>query len=182
MTQPDPRPQTRPAPAGGAEFTNSLTNPEHFDHFIAGAVTAGAGKTTFRNNTGQTLEISSVRLTAGTAPTGAALIVDVNAAGTSVFTAGNRPKLAIGATSGSATPDAPVITVAPNALITVDVDQVGSTVAGSDLAIVVEAVRTPLGGIPWQQLRDGYDRPSVRDAELLPVDINTDAEQAAPAV
>lgn len=33
------------------------------------------------------------------------------------------------------------------------------------------------GGIPWQQLRDGYQRPLVRKAELLPIDVNTDAEQ-----
>lgn len=37
------------------------------------------------------------------------------------------------------------------------------------------------GGYTWQQLRDGAVRPLIRQAELLPVDVNTDAEQAAPA-
>lgn len=36
------------------------------------------------------------------------------------------------------------------------------------------------GGISWQQLRDGYQRPLIRQAELLPVDVNSDLEQEAP--
>lgn len=38
------------------------------------------------------------------------------------------------------------------------------------------------GGIPWQDLRDGAVRKNIREAELLPVDVNTDAEQLAPPV
>ncbi len=44
-----------------------------------------------------------------------------------------------------------------------------STVAGGKAhwdALTTEAVAT--GGIPWQDLRDGYDRPNVREGELLP--------------
>lgn len=50
-------------------------------------------------------------------------------------------------------------------------------------ALTTEAVAT--GGIAWQDLRDGYERPNVREAELLPVDVNrtdVDVEQAAPPV
>jgi len=38
----------------------------------------------------------------------------------------------------------------------------------------------PDGGIPWQDLRDGAQRKSLRTAELLPVDVNGDREQEPP--
>lgn len=173
MTTPfDPRPETRPAPAGGPAYDASLVTPEQFSQTLTGAQSTGTGKATFRNTTGDTLEITAVSLHAGTAPTGAALIVDVNANGTSVFTAGGRPQIAAGATDGSAAPNVAADTVAPNQTITVDIDQVGSTVAGSDLTVVVEAIRVPTGGISWKDLRDGYVAPNIREAELLPLDVN----------
>lgn len=36
------------------------------------------------------------------------------------------------------------------------------------------------GGIDWRELRDGYQRPVIRQAELLPVDVNGDLEQEPP--
>lgn len=178
--QPDPRPSSRPEPAGGPKFWASLEAPEIFSTTLAGAVTVGAGKATFTNTTGETLQISNVRLHAGTAPAGADLIVDVNAAGASVFSAAGRPRLVAGSADGSAVPDVNPATVAPNEQITVDVDQVGSGTAGSDLTITVEGVKVGTGGFAWQQLRDGLVRTPIRNAELLPVDVNADAEQAAP--
>lgn len=173
MTAPfDPRPETRPAPAGGPAYDASLVTPEQFSQTLAGAQTTGTGKATFTNTTGDTLEITKVTLHAGTAPVGQALIVDVNANGASVFTAANRPKIADGATDGSAVPDVEADTVAPNQTITVDVDQVGSGTAGSDLTVVVEAIRVPTGAIDWKELRDGYEAPNIREAELLPLDVN----------
>lgn len=47
-------------------------------------------------------------------------------------------------------------------------------------ALTTPAVAT--GGIPWQDIRDGAVVPVIRQAELLPVDVNGDGEQAAPAV
>jgi len=84
-----------------------------------------------------TLTIVKVKLVVKTAPTGAAIIVDVNKAGTTIFTnQANRPTIAIGATSGdSGTPD--VTALAEDDKITVDIDQVGSTVAGANLTVEV---------------------------------------------
>lgn len=81
------------------------------------------------------LTIIKAKLVAKTAPTGADLIVDINKNGTTIFTTqANRPKITDGSTSGdSGTPD--VTTLAQNDKITVDIDQVGSTVAGADLMI-----------------------------------------------
>lgn len=45
------------------------------------------------------------------------------------------------------------------------------------------ALTTPqlaTNGISWQDLRDGLVRTQIRNAELLPVDVNTDAEQTKP--
>lgn len=166
---------TQPDPAGGPHFDASLTMPLRFRHAIAGAVTTGNAKATFQNVTGNTLRILEVTLAAGTAPTGADLIVDVNTAGVSEFTAATRPRIVAGQKTGSAKPiDDPAsqALVAPGQSITVDVDQIGSTVAGSDLEIVVIASEYATGGHHWKELRDGYTRPVIRQAELLPVDVN----------
>jgi hypothetical protein len=92
------------------------------------------------NDSGRTLTITSVRASVGTAPTGASVIVDVHLNGTTIFTTqGNRPTISPGAfTSGSATPD--VTSVAAGDYLTIDIDQVGSTVAGAYLTVQVTAV------------------------------------------
>lgn len=101
----------------------------------SGALTVAAGVNRFYLDRAYTL--TSVRVGVGTAPTGATLIVDVNKNGTTVYgTQANRPTVAIGAnaaTGGAAS----VNSFAAGDYITVDVDQIGSTVAGSDLTVVV---------------------------------------------
>jgi hypothetical protein len=84
-----------------------------------------------------TLTITKVKLVVKTAPTGAAIIVDVNKNGTTIFTTqANRPQIAIGATTGdSGTPD--VTSLAEGDKLTIDIDQVGSGTAGADLTIEV---------------------------------------------
>lgn len=81
--------------------------------------------------------ISAVRASVGTAPTGAALIVDVHKNGTTIFTTqANRPQIAVSTnTDVSGTPD--VTALAVGDYLTVDVDQIGSTVPGSDLVVTV---------------------------------------------
>lgn len=82
--------------------------------------------------------ISSVRASCGTAPTGASLKVDVNKNGTTIFTnQANRPEIAIGTNTDTSVPD--VTALSEGDYLTFDIDQVGSTVAGSDLVIQVVA-------------------------------------------
>lgn len=73
-----------------------------------------------------------------TAPTGAAAIFDVNLSGTTIFTTqANRPTVAIGALQDLAS--VPDVTAGPaGGYLTVDVDQIGSTVAGADAVILIE--------------------------------------------
>ena len=81
--------------------------------------------------------IRSVTTAVTTAPTGAALICDVNVAGTTVFTTqANRPSIAAsGFSDNSAAIEAG--TFAAGDVISVDVDQVGSSVAGANLSVLV---------------------------------------------
>jgi hypothetical protein len=88
------------------------------------------------------LTIVKAKVVVKTAPTGATLIVDVNKAGTTIFTTqANRPTIAIGATQAdSGTPD--VTSLAEGDKLTIDIDQVGSTIAGADLTVEVVCNQT----------------------------------------
>ncbi len=86
------------------------------------------------------IEVVSVRAAVGTAPTGAALLLDVNKDGTTIFTTqANRPTIAISGTetaAGGATPDAQADYAAEQTL-SLDIDQIGSSVAGADLTVTI---------------------------------------------
>ncbi len=104
------------------------------------ALTTGTGKITFRmpfamNNV-------TVRLSATTAPTGAPIIVDLKESGTTIFS--TKPQIAISAKTsvGGAVPGV----VSDNALaddaeITINIDQVGSTIAGTGLKVTIIGTR-----------------------------------------
>jgi hypothetical protein len=86
------------------------------------------------------MTLAKVRLVVDTAPTGANLIVDVHTgtgAGTTIFTTqNNRPTIVATAKTGvSAAPD--VTSIAEGDEFSVYIDQIGSTIAGSDLTIEV---------------------------------------------
>lgn len=84
-------------------------------------------------------QIISCWLTAGTSPTGADLIADVNKNGTTIFTTqANRPKVLAGDIDGVGVATVPDITgLAEGDRLTVDIDQVGSTVAGDNVSLHV---------------------------------------------
>lgn len=104
---------------------------------IEGALSVVAGKFRIYNNFGATKTISKVMLAANTAPTGAAVIVDVLKNGVTIFTnPANRPQIAAGANTGSST-SIDVASWADGEYLTVSVAQIGSTVAGADLTIHV---------------------------------------------
>jgi hypothetical protein len=81
--------------------------------------------------------ITGVRASVGTAPTGSSIIVDVLLNGTTIYTtAANRPTIAV--STNTATGNSPNITaLSANDYLTVNVAQVGSTVAGSDLSVSI---------------------------------------------
>ena len=97
------------------------------------AVTAGAGKATFRL---PACNVLAVRASATTAPTDADLVIDINESGASILST----KLSIDATEKTSTTAAtPAVisdaSIADDAEITIDFDQVGSTVAGAGVKV-----------------------------------------------
>lgn len=84
--------------------------------------------------------ITNVAAWVQTVPTGAAIRVDVNKNGSTIFTtAGNRPNIAAGTrTDLSSVPDAAEADFVAGDYFTVDVDAIGSTIAGSDLVVLLE--------------------------------------------
>lgn len=129
-------------PTGATGSTVALGNHTHTGTFTLSAftkqgvlsVTTGALRLPIEG----TYTIVGVRLMVNIAPAGQPLIVDVNKNGTTVYTTqGNRPTIAASATSGGpgAAPD--VTTLAAGDYLTVDIDQIGTSVAGSDLVVSV---------------------------------------------
>ena len=85
------------------------------------------------------ITLSSVTMNINGAPTGAALIADVKNNGTSIF--GTKPQIDAGATTGGSAAVFSAATIPINALVTLDINQVGSTFAGSGLTLIVRGVR-----------------------------------------
>jgi hypothetical protein len=104
-----------------------------------GAQTVGAGKD--RIVLPFNAEVISVSAVVGTAPTGSSLICDVLKNGVSIFTTtANRPTIAAG-TFQSTTyprPDSPLLSQGDK--LELSVVQIGSTVAGSDLDVIVQYI------------------------------------------
>lgn len=113
---------------------------EAFKFESAGAQTVGANKDRWEAPfPGQAISVAAV---AGTAPTGAALIVDVLLNGTTIF-AGTKPTIAAGATSsGAVAVDPAVGRFVAGDVLSLSVTQIGSGVAGSDLDVTVGYVAT----------------------------------------
>jgi len=104
------------------------------------ALTVGTAKVTFRMPYAMTL--TAVRASVTTAPTGSTLIVDINEGGTSILST----KLSIDATEKTSTTAATPAVISDSALaddaeITIDIDQIGSTVAGAGLKVTLIGTR-----------------------------------------
>ena len=102
-------------------------------------VTAGAARVYLEEN----YAVESIRASVGTAPVGASVIADVNLNGTTVFTTqANRPTIVAGAfTDLAEAADGWPTGTTVGMYLTVDIDQIGSTTAGSDLNVVIRLRR-----------------------------------------
>lgn len=105
------------------------------------ALTTGTAKVTFRMPYAFTL--TAVRASVATAPTGSVLTVDINEGGVSILST----KLTIDASEKTSTTAAtPAVisdtSLADDAEITVDIDGIGSTVAGAGLKVYLIGTRT----------------------------------------
>lgn len=88
-----------------------------------------------------TLDVLLGTLDPTAAPAGAAVLVDVNLDGVSIFAApGDRLTFPVGVTFATATPVG--VTASLGQRLTVDVDQIGSTSPGQDLVVVILGTET----------------------------------------
>lgn len=104
------------------------------------ALTVGSGKVAFRMPF--PFFVTAVRAHVRTAPTGSVLTVDINEAGTSILST----KLTIDATERTSTTAATAAVIsdaslADDAEITIDVDTIGSTIAGAGLVVSIIGYR-----------------------------------------
>ena len=104
------------------------------------SLTTGAAKANFRAPCAFTL--TAVRASVNTAPTGSTLIVDINEAGSTVLST----KLSIDASEKTSTTAASAAVISDSAIaddaeITIDIDQIGSTIAGKGLKVTLIGTR-----------------------------------------
>jgi hypothetical protein len=87
--------------------------------------------------------ILGVTASAGAAPTGEDIILDVNKNGTTVFTTqANRPTIPDGTYAATETvPD--VVAIVEGDYLTMDRDQIGSTYPGAEVNVFVRYLRSP---------------------------------------
>jgi hypothetical protein len=105
------------------------------------AITTGTAKATFRMPYAFT--VTDVRASVNTAPTGSTILIDINEAGTTILST----KLMIDAGEKTSTTAAtPYVisdaSLADDAEITIDFDQVGSTIAGKGVKVILIGHRT----------------------------------------
>jgi hypothetical protein len=83
------------------------------------------------------IKVLEIEASVGTAPTDASLIVDVNVNGETIFaTPADRPTIAASGfvdSAGALSRD----TLVGGEYLTMDIDQIGSTIAGADLTVVI---------------------------------------------
>lgn len=97
-------------------------------------LTTGTAKLTFRMPFA--MRLTAVRASVNTAPTGSTIIVDINEEGVSILSTRITIDTSEESSETAATP--PVISdssLANDAEITIDIDQVGSTIAGKGLKV-----------------------------------------------
>jgi len=104
------------------------------------SATTGTAKVTFRAPFAFTL--TGVRASVTTAPTGSTFVIDVNEAGTSVLST----EISIDATETTSTTAATAAvisdsSIADDAAITIDFDQVGATIAGAGIKVTLLGTR-----------------------------------------
>jgi hypothetical protein len=113
---------------------------EAYPFSVNGALTVRTGVSRIYLEGNYTFE--TCRASVGTAPTGATLIVDVKKNGTTIYsTQSARPTIAISGFSANGNSPA-ITTFASGDYLTVDIAQIGSTVAGSDLVVTIRLRKT----------------------------------------
>lgn len=128
--------QGPPGPTGATGATGPPGHPQ-LALSLPGTLQVQTGDMPFIST--RAITIVGIRVAAGVAPTGGDVVFDVLVDGSTIFTTvGNRPRIAAGSTENAALAVPDITTVAAGAVITVDVIQVGSIIAGSNAVLVID--------------------------------------------
>lgn len=131
------------AKTAGNEFSDAGTGTRGWDYIElqrSGTLTVAAVDT-FRHRVAAASVLGRTLLDVATAPTGQAILVDVNKGGTTIYsTQANRPSVADGATQGSSTIAPDITSAAAGDYLTADIDQIGSGTAGADLIVLQQVM------------------------------------------
>lgn len=125
--------------AAKVSYLNLLDKPTDKNAFIfpiTGNMTVGTDKAPLKHEMWEAGTLIEVRVVCKTAPTGAAIIIDINDDGTSIWSSGSRLQIPVGDTAASTTTITNP-TVAKGSILTIDIDQIGSTIAGADLTVIL---------------------------------------------
>lgn len=124
----------------GTSSWASLTINRAFSWYLAGTLSTGTNQG-IRWIAPQDMTISKCWLRVKTAPTGAAILIDININGSTIWsTQGNRGTIAASGTNNSTT-TFDTTAISNGDYLDLDIDQVGSTVAGADLTVVLECTQ-----------------------------------------
>lgn len=112
--------------------------------FFGSTLTTQVGVGKFKLPNSGTPTITEVTISVNTLPTGASVICDVNSVNNSTnakttlySTQGNRPTIAVGGNYSNVATLPNTTQPGAGVEISVDIDQIGSTIAGSDLVVIV---------------------------------------------
>jgi hypothetical protein len=126
------------ADAAKVSYINLLDKPTDNNALlfpVTGTLVQGADKAPLKHEMWEAGTVIEARAVIKTAPTGQKLIIDINDDGTSIFGT-SKLEIAAGATSGSLSSGSiSNPSVAKGSVLTMDLDQVGSGVAGADLTV-----------------------------------------------
>lgn len=102
---------------------------------LTGVLTTGVNKIGWLSD--GTYTITKIKIYSSIMPTGADIIVDIHKNGVSLFTTQvNRPTVIVGTNLGTDRTNMDITTVVENDYVSLDIDQVGSTIAGGNNLIV----------------------------------------------
>ncbi|OQC55682.1 MAG: hypothetical protein BWX54_01821 [Verrucomicrobia bacterium ADurb.Bin018] len=112
--------------------------------FLPSGLVTGASQSAEYIYRGETGTIKRVDAHVVTAPTGASIICDINIGGTSIWNSTQANRVTIAATEKAGTQTSfDTTTVSDGDVITMDIDQVGSTITGTQLTVLLE-IESPL--------------------------------------
>ena len=122
--------------SGKADVVHTHSQALSYSHI--GDLVTEVGTFRLYNDSGATWVILGIRANVGSPPTGASAIFDINIGGVTIFTnQANRPTIVANAFTSGFVTSMDVTTIPSGSYLTIDIDQVGSVLPGTNLSAQV---------------------------------------------